>query len=100
MASRLFHTVFGVGIALSAASVGCSSSAETTGVADESALISASGTETRNPSATDRSGDAGPDWSAFCDAVEVFHHPRPACIDPHNECRNQGGPFECSPEGT
>jgi hypothetical protein len=115
MASRLFHTIVGVGISLSLASLACSAPSEqTTGSSDESALTTGDQTpagdnakETPAPApsadpqqATDY--DAGPTPDAFCDAVwpttKGAGSHAPACANPNHECG--GAPdyadaFEC-----
>ena len=85
MASKLFHTIVGVGIALSAAA-GCAAPGEEA-VRDESALSGESTPAQTAPAATP---DAGPNWDAFCDAswptTKGGVLPLPACIDPNHEC--------------
>ncbi len=100
MASKLFHTVVGFGIALGAASLGCSAEATSTDSTDESALTEPASkpAETTPPCHAD-AGDAGPDWSAFCDATwpttKGGVQPFPACVDPNNEC-NRSEVFDCA----
>jgi hypothetical protein len=98
MASKLFHTIVGFGIALGAASLGCSASTDESGATGESALTEPSKEQTP-PCAGDGGADSGPDWSAFCDATwpttKGGTQKFPQCVDPNNEC-DRAQVFECS----
>jgi hypothetical protein len=99
MASRLFQTIVGVGIALSAASMGCADPGEEASSKGESAINSeTSSTTPAAPAADAAAPDAGPNWDAFCDATwpttkggVLF----PGCVDPQNEC-DRSTAFDCA----
>lgn len=98
MASRLFHTIVGVGISLSA--VACSSAPAQEPVAhDDSSYLS----EKPSPPCTDAGTPTGPDWDAFCDATWPTTKggvlPLAECIDPKHECKDKGEPFDCAKPG-
>jgi hypothetical protein len=112
MASRLFHTIVGVGISLSAAA--CSSAPAEEPIAhDDSSYLSgtpstpaptAPTTSTPpKPPCTDAGTPTGPDWDAFCDATWPTTKggviPVAECIDPKHECKDKGDPFECATPG-